>query len=279
MARKGSENMTTTRDAPPMDAAGAELMPVTIVAVGRQRVGKTTLLNAMAQYYRKRGANLQVWNADHQNTTNNLTAFHGDTVSAPSGSMSDVVDWLEERIRDQTRHRYDVILDVGGGETALNRLVQELRLVEALERRKIRVVGIHLLGPDPADLDYLRRFMESRTFMPKATLMVMNEGLITSGNSSAVAFQEVMAHPAMTAALGAGAETVIMPSLSCMGEVTKRGLTFEDMSNDVQVEGHEDTSFFDQERTALWWEKEMPAFFGRIPAAWMPRIPAPGKVA
>ncbi|KAF2174337.1 hypothetical protein K469DRAFT_695104 [Zopfia rhizophila CBS 207.26] len=190
MARKGSENMTTTMDAPPMDAAGAELMPVTIVAVGRQRVGKTTLLNATAQYYRKRGANLQVWNADHQNTTNNLTAFHGDAVSAPSGSMSDVVDWLEERIRDQTRHRYDVILDVGGGETALNRLVQELRLVEALERRKIRVVGVHLLGPDPADLDYLRRFMESRTFMPKATLMVMNEGLITSGNSSAVAFQE-----------------------------------------------------------------------------------------
>lgn len=261
-----------------MESCG-EVQPVTIVAVGRQRVGKTTLLNAIAQFYRARGADLRIWNADHQNTTNNLTAFHQDVASAPNGSMSDIVDWLEERIRDQTRNRYDAILDVGGGETALNRLVQEMRLVEALERRGIRVVGVHLLGPDPADLDYLKRFLESRTFMPKATLMVMNEGLITSGNSAQVAFREVLDHPAMVDALAAGANLVMMPSLSCMGEVTKRGLTFADMANDVQVTGHDETSFFDQERTALWWEREMPAFFQRIPPTWMPRIVAPAEAA
>jgi hypothetical protein len=253
--------------------------PVTIVAVGRQRVGKTTLLNAITQFYRGQGADIRIWNADLQNATNHLGMYHGDADTSPPGSFQDTSRWLEQRIRDQVKNRYDAILDVGGGETVLNRLAKELRLVEALERRGIRMVSIHVLGPDPADLDYLARFMQTEIFTPKATLIVLNEGLVTSGATAEVAFDAIHRHPALLEAVNRGAKVRMLPVLSCMPEITSRGLGFADFANGAQAEGHEETSFFDTERTALWWEREMPVFFGKIPTQWLPRVQAQAEAA
>lgn len=38
--------------------------PVLIIVVGRQRVGKTTLLNTTVQFIRTHGGEVVVWNAD-----------------------------------------------------------------------------------------------------------------------------------------------------------------------------------------------------------------------
>ena len=47
--------------------------PLLWVASGRQRVGKTTLLNAAVQYFRALGSHIEVWNADQQNRTHSLS--------------------------------------------------------------------------------------------------------------------------------------------------------------------------------------------------------------
>ncbi|MBR0641225.1 GTPase domain-containing protein [Plastoroseomonas hellenica] len=263
---------STAKEASPLGSSEAVEKPVTIVAVGRQRVGKTTLLNALVQFYRPRGADIRVWNADLQNATNHLGLFHADADTVPPGSFEDTRLWLEARITDQVMERYDAILDVGGGETVLNKLAQEVRLVDTLERRGIRMVAMHVLGPDPADLDYLVRFSNEELFLPRATVLVLNEGLITSGQSAENAFAQIRRHPALLQAVNRGARVRLLPVLSCMGQVASRGLMFSDMANGKQASGHEATSFFDQERTALWWERQMPAFFGELPAEWMPRI-------
>lgn len=249
--------------------------PVLLVAVGRQRVGKTTLLNALVEIYRKAGSDIEVWNADLHNRTHTLSLFHEDALSPrPGASVEDQRAWIEERVRGQVKHRRDVVLDVGGGLTALNTLVEQVRLVDILERRGIRPVLVYVLGGERADLDYLERFAEDSMFSPKATVLAFNAGLVTGGRSTDAAFEPLLEHPAVLAAIKGGARIVTMPALGCMSAVTDRGLGFEAFAEGSQSPTHPETSFFDQERAWLWFSREMPRFFERIPGEWLPRVPA-----
>ncbi len=250
--------------------------PVLIIAVGRQRVGKTTLLNVMIEVYRAHGADIEIWNADLHNRSHTLTLFHGDALEpAAQTSMEDQKQWLEERVMTMVTHRRDTVLDVGGGLTALNTLVEEMRLVEMLEKRGIRLVLLYVLGNERADLDYLERFAQDGMFMPKSTLVVFNAGLLTSGRSAKTAFGALMSHKAVKAAVEAGAEIIQMPALSCMAAVTDRGQSFSDFAAGKQVSGHPESSFFDHERVWLWLNRDMPQFFLMIPPEWMPATKTP----
>ncbi len=59
--------------------------PILTIAFGRQRVGKTALLNAMGQFYRERGCPVQIWNADQQNRSHSLSTFFRDAKTVPNG--------------------------------------------------------------------------------------------------------------------------------------------------------------------------------------------------
>ena len=128
-------------------AIAATRQPVLIVAVGRQRVGKTTLLNVLIETYRSLGAQIEVWNGDLHNRTHTLSLFHKDALQPPTGtSIEEQKGWIEERVREQVTHRRDAVLDVGGGLTALNTLIEEIRLVEMLEQRGVRVEGLPVVA-------------------------------------------------------------------------------------------------------------------------------------
>ncbi len=257
-------------------ATGIARQPVLIIAVGRQRVGKTTLLNAIIEIYRSLGAQIEVWNADLHNRTHTLSLFHPDALQPPTGtSVEDQRAWIEDRVREQVQHMRDAVLDVGGGLTALNTLIEEVKLVEMLERRGVRVVLMYVMGNERADLDYLERFAKNRMFMPRATLVVFNAGLLTSGKSANTAFDALMQHPVVLDAIDAGAEVIRMPALGCMAAVTDRGLSFSDFAAGKQVDGHDESSFFDQERVWMWLNRAMPTFLLEAPAAWMPAIKQP----
>lgn len=258
---------------PKATPARRDRRPVLFVTVGRQRVGKTTLENLVIQALRERGANLQIWNADQLNVTYSLSLFHPDVLQPPSTDFEDVKAWLEERIQDQMDGQYDALLDVGGGETALSRLVQEIPIVQTMESHGIRVVLVHVIGPEQADVDYLQHFMRHELFTPEATLIVLNGGLVLSGRSIGNAFADIFEHPVIAEAESKGAVVAIMPALSCMSKVTDRGLTFLEAAEGTTKGKHTRLSFFDQERVSIWWRKAVPAFLATIPAHWLPAIP------
>jgi hypothetical protein len=250
--------------------------PVLIIAVGRQRVGKTTCLNVTVETFRAHGAEIEIWNADLHNRTHTLSLFYEDALQPPvQTSLDDQKRWIEERVREMVIHRRDTVLDVGGGPTALNALIEELHLVEMLETRGIRVVLMYVLGNERADLDYLERFAEDRMFLPKATLLVFNAGLLTSGRSAKTAFDTLMGHEVVLGAVASGAKIVQMPALSCMAAVTDRGMSFTDFASGKQVDGFPESSFFDHERVWLWLNRDIPNMFLRIPAEWLPGIKQP----
>ena len=261
--------MSKTRNQTPQDGR----KPVLLIAIGRQRVGKTTFLNAVGQYFKERGADLRLWNADQANSTHTLNRFDGEAVSAPQGGAEDTMAWIEGRMMEQIEQRYDAILDVGGGETALTQLAEETQLVEQLEGAGIRPVAVHLLGAEFADLDYLNNCAGEGMFSPEATLLVLNQGLLRSGRNADFAFGKIYEHETFKDAMRKGAKVAMMPALSCMAQVTDRGLSFSDAANGKQVAGYPPTSIFDRSRVATWWQKSMPAFFAEINPEWLPRLP------
>ena len=159
------------------------------VAVGRQRVGKTALLNTAVQYFRALGSHIEVWNADQQNRTHSLSTFFGDAATPPPGGLADAKLWIEQRLIDQGRHRYHAVLDAGGGWTGFSSLVEEVPVLAALGERGIDVIGLFCVGPEQADLDYLEHFADSEVFLPEATVIVLNAGLVLSGRSAIGAFR------------------------------------------------------------------------------------------
>lgn len=267
----------TTPPKPAADDVSAEAgTPRMIVAVGRQRVGKTTLLNAVTEIYRGLGADLDVWNADLHNRSHTLSLFHPDALEPPAAAgLQDQRKWIEDRVRDQVQHRRDAVLDVGGGVTALNALIEEVKLVRSLERRGVTPVLLYVLGSERADLDYLERFTQDQSFLPPATVIVLNGGLVTSGRSTRIAFAPLIEHQVVVKAINRGARIVEMPALGCLAEVIDRGLSFRDFADGKQADGHPETSFFDQERVWLWLNEAMPKALLDIPLEWMPRTKQP----
>ena len=127
--------------------------------------------------------------------------------------------------------RRHVCLDVGGGETGFASLAEEIPLLAALERQGIGVVALFCVGPEQADLDYLARFAESGSFLPRRTVIVLNGGLVLSGRSVMNAFAAVMQSDVVTNATNNGAQVIAFPNLTCMSEVTDRGLSFADAAH------------------------------------------------
>jgi hypothetical protein len=247
-----------------------ERLPILWIAMGRQRVGKTALLNTAIQYFRAGGNPVRVWNADQQNRSHTLSVFFPDADEVPNGGVEDGKAWIESRIEDLIKHRYDAVLDVGGGATGFARLIQEVPLLEAIEGSAVRVVGLFLVGPEKADLDYLEQFAEVDMFMPAASVIVLNAGLVLSGRSAEGAFKPIVTHPVIASAVSKGARLGRMPALSCMSQVTDRGLTFEDAMNGKAKAGEEPLSLFDRARVNRWWSRDVPQFFDSLPRDWMP---------
>lgn len=246
--------------------------PVIITAIGRQRVGKTALLNALVQIAQMRGAELDIWNCDLLNRSHSLTTFHKAALVPPIGQTKDQRSWIEARIEEQIESRRDAVLDVGGGWTALHELIEETPLVELLEEANVSLVAVYVLGTEAGDVDYLDTLLNKKAFLPKKSLIVLNEGLVASGRSPLAAFEPIINHPVVRKARDTGAVTAFMPALSCMAAVTDRGLSFSDFADGTQTPGLPRTSIFDRARVRRWFENDMPGFFNAIPSSWLPRL-------
>jgi Zeta toxin len=247
--------------------------PVIVFVVGRQRVGKTVFLNVLAQYAREHGADFEIWDADISNASNNLSALHPGAKSPPSSNPEQAKAWLERQINHLMEDRVDVMVDVGGGETALTRVIAELPLADSLEEQGIRVVVVHMVGPDTADLDYLDRFEDGGLFAAPATLIVQNAGLVmTPGIDQA--FASIYDHRTVGRVRERGGIVVQMPRLICMNEVTKRRLGFVEAYEGKKGADGTAVAFLDRVRVRNWWTKEVPgALFAEVPTTWFPGFP------
>jgi hypothetical protein len=149
-------------------------------------------------------------------------------------------------------------------------LVQEVPLLEVVDASLLKIVGIFCVGPERADLDYLEQFAQDEMFLPPATVIVFNTGLVLSGRSAKTAFAPIAESPALKQAISRGAQIAVMPALACMSQVTDRELTFVEALKGVSKGDAGPLSLFDCARVNKWWSRDVPDFFESIPAEWLP---------
>ena len=255
-----------------MERSAIPRMAVTSFVCGRGRVGKTVVANTLVQFSRRHGARLEVWNSDRQNDTHSLNLFHADALRPATDDPEEKRIWFEEGLARQARDGFDAVFDMAGGDPMVRHLARDVRLVKTMERRSIRAVAWHVLGPEPADLDYLKMSIEGGLFTPSATLLVVNTGLVTGRRSVEAAFADVTSHDVVLEAVDKGAQIVWFPRLLCMPAIVDQGLTFAEAVEGITKPGFASLSFTDETRVQIFWEDDVPAFFAEIPADWLPAM-------
>jgi hypothetical protein len=202
--------------------------PVLACFLGRQRIGKSVTALALAETW-PADRTLQVWDFDPA-----AAQEDGRTLSwfLPSARKPDAfgdqarLEWLKDRADDMIGAHlegrpFDAICDFGGVEETLKRFSGQFRLVESLEEFGVKVVAIHVVGPDVADLRFLREVETTGVFKPKRAAIVLNEALVDPNQSVADAFKEVVSSPIVTEFRARGGVGGIMPTLVQMTKIEK----------------------------------------------------------
>ena len=144
------------------------------------------------------------------------------------------------------------ILDFSGGDTSLCRLLAEVPdLATTMEETSVVPVAVYLLSPRVDDLSSLATF-EAQGFQPRATALVLNEGLIDPTVAREDAFARVIQHNAFKAAVARGATVLWMPRLEprVAGEIERRGFQFAAARDGVTLNSRSKTplNVFDRSR-------------------------------
>jgi len=235
--------------------------------IGRGKTGKTTGIRWAAEAAILAGTTLLMADMD---PTNDTFSKYIDNVARPPEASDPALSlkWLDKLLQHALEHRLSLLVDLGGGDTTLRRLVEQLpALVEMAEAQGFAIVLFYTAGPQEEDLSPLAT-MEGLGFRPSATAIVLNEAMADLGDSPLQAFARVLRHSAFLAAVGRGAVPIWMPRLLPAQQVEIRRLHFRDAAAGEIGQGKTPLGPFDRSRV-LNWLQAMDANFAGI-RTWLP---------
>ena len=210
---------------PVMEGVNLAGRPKIILLAGRGKTGKTTAIRWMAELALSNDRQLLMGDLDPTNASFS-TYFQGVHRPADVDSPAVMLNWLEQFLSHAMRHRQTAVVDLGGGDTTLRRLVDELPdLAQMAADEGSALVMFYHVGPQVDDLSPLAT-MEERGFQPEATAIVMNEAGIDPGLTREQAFARIHKHRVFRAAVERGAVPVWMPRLLVADAIEARRLHF-----------------------------------------------------
>ena len=238
-----------------------------IFFVGRGKTGKTTLIRWLAETALASDGSFLMADMD---PTNDTFSKYIDGVARPSEPGDPVLSlkWLDRLLQHAMHTGTSVLVDLGGGDTTLRRLVSQLPdLVSMFETAGFAVVVFYTVGPQEEDLSPLAT-MESLNLKPSASAIVLNEGLVEVGDDRDTAFARIRRHSAFIGAVNRGAIPVWMPKLLPAAQVEMRRLHFRDAAAGHNGQGKSPLGPFDRARVGTWLNA-MEAGFAGI-ETWLP---------
>jgi hypothetical protein len=224
--------------------------PKLVLTMGRGKTGKSTFIRWAGERAYRSGRSPIIADGDRTNAT--LAAFFEGVARPPSPDPLEMKDWLGQLIESQIEERFNVLLDLGGGDLVWKEYARDLELVQMCEKYGVEPVGVHFLGCDLDDLAYLRDVEEGNVFAPRRTILVLNEGIVPANQSVAKAFDAIQNHDIYRAAIARGAKPIFMPRLGCMSEVDRRRLMFEDAEAGRVKEGQDKIGPINRQMIAIW---------------------------
>ena len=235
--------------------------------IGRGKPGKTTGVRWSAEAAILAGTTLLLADMD---PTNDTFSQYIDNVARPPEASDPALSlkWLDKLLQHALQHGLSLLVDLGGGDTTLRRLVAQLPdLVGMFEAQGFAIVLFYTVGPQEEDLSPLAT-MEGLGFKPTATAIVLNEAMAEVGDPPLNAFARILRHSAFLAAVKRGAVPIWMPRLLPAQQVEIRRLQFRDAAGGEIGQGKTPLGPFDRSRV-LNWLQAMDTNFAGI-KTWLP---------
>jgi hypothetical protein len=260
-------SLTAANRSAAVDLAGR---PKVWFAIGPGRTGKTTILRWAAELTEQRGGQMIPAAADPQNRS--LKGFIDGVAEPPTNDAAAVARWLEQLLRFVMEEKSSALIDLGGGDTSLGKLLAEMPdLAGTLEAEGVAPVAIYTLGPRVDDLASMASF-EASGFRPAATAVVLNEGLADPTVPREESFARVLRHSAFRGAMSRGAVQLWMPRLepSVAQDIEAKRLHFYQARDAIIPEGRRVSALgpFDRSRVRRWLD-QMATEFDPI-TSWLP---------
>jgi hypothetical protein len=253
----GRSLLRTTDNAAEGAGRAADLtgLPKILMLIGPGNVGKTTLARWMIEVMLTREGQATIAAVDPENRSlKDYFREFGTVHEPPSFLPAGVLQWLENFLGYAMENHGSAVIDFGGGDTSLAQLVENTpNLTETLEEAGVTPAALYVVGPRVDDLSPLATF-ERSGFRPKATAIVLNEGVADPILPREEAFAAILRHSAYRAAVDRGAATLWMPRLIPAREVEIRRILFWQARDAIEPEGRKVAPLgpFDRERVRRW---------------------------
>lgn len=244
-----------------------DVRPKLFLLLGRGSRGKTLL----ARWAIDRAANAgrTVIPADGDRTNQTLVRFFPGAVSPPSADDADVRGWVAGLVEALLSGGPDTVLDLGGGDLTMKALAREMDLLAWLTSLGVDVVVVHLLGPSIDDAAYLQSVEDGSLLASKATILVLNEGVVPPGRGAHAAFSEtVQTMPVFAQTVARGARLVSMPRLEPAPDLEEGALPFHLAVQGLAHPGGRPLGPWKAQQVAIWLRR-MEANFASV-ADWLP---------
>lgn len=217
---------------------GARSVPRLLIRAGRGRTGGSTGLDLAVQRGRYQGRRVKPLDGDLRSRT--LSALYPsedgsgvpvrDGASAPkTDELPDIKAWLSAELDSMVEEGVSRVLDLSGGDRVMQEYVRDLALMEFCRDFGISPTVAVFLGPDLEDFRHATQLLTSGEFKCERTLLVLNEGVIRQGQTTAGAFDAIVTRDEYRALMQGGARPMFMPRLTCMAVLRERGLRFYDV--------------------------------------------------
>jgi hypothetical protein len=225
--------------------------PKIIFFIGRGKTGKTTAIRWVAERSVATGQPMLMVDMDPTNGTF-AAYFAGVARLADPSNPALALKWLNKLIQHALETKSSMLVDLGGGDTVLRRLISETPdLVQTIEAAGSALVVFYTSGPNEEDLSPLRT-MTSIGFAPSGAAIVLNEGLVELGETREGAFSRIFRHSATREAIEKGAVIVWMPRLIPAQQIEIRRLGFQEAVDGQTGQAKTPLGPFDRSRTYHW---------------------------
>jgi hypothetical protein len=221
-----------------LDGQAGEVIlgPRLVIRAGRGRTGGSTGLDVMVQRARHQGRRVKPLDGDLRSRT--LSALYPaedekgrpirDGASAPpTDELPDIKAWLSSELDEMIREGVSRVLDLSGGDRVMQEYIRDLDIMAFCKDFGIEPTVAVYLGPDMEDF---RHALQLLAEVPcDRVLLMLNEGIIRNGQTTAGAFDAIRADPAFGRLLERGARPILVRRLTCMAVLRERGLRFYDV--------------------------------------------------
>ena len=206
--------------------------PTVAFRFGRGRTGGSTWLDTSVQLALAASRTVLVGDADRRNPTLSGLYPPGSPVAAlpppVSDETADVKDFLTGAVGHAIMEQRSLVVDISGGDRALQEYGRDLAMVDLCEAHGIRPLGFFSCGPEMDDFDHILSIWRAGYFRPKHSLLILNEALVSQGRTTVGAFNPILDRPEFAELGNGGMMPFFLPRLPCMVEIRQGGFTLLD---------------------------------------------------